>query len=57
MIVEGAKFILRSDLSGKLASLVDTSWCPEFGIEMHNKMLELEFDKSQIDIVFTWSES
>ena len=54
--VEGAMFILHSDLTGKAASLVDSSWYPEFGVEMPNKMLELKFERPQLDIVFTWSK-
>jgi hypothetical protein len=49
-------FILHSDLTGKVASLVDSSWYPEFGVEMPNKMLELQFEQPQLDIVFTWSK-
>ena len=55
--IEGPKFILHSNLSGKIASLVDSSWYPEFGVEMPNKMLELQFEKPKLDIVFTWSKN
>ena len=54
--IEGTEFILHSDLTGKVASLVDSSWYPEFGVEMPNKMLELQFEQPQLDIVFTWSK-
>ena len=54
--IEGTEFILHSDLTGKVASLVDSSWYPEFGVEMSNKMLELQFEQPQLDIVFTWSK-
>jgi len=55
--IEGPRFILRSDLTGNLASLVDSSWYPEFGLEVPNKMLELQFEKPQLDIKFTWSKN
>lgn len=54
--IEGSKFILHSDLTGKVALLVDSSWYPEFGVEMPNKILELQFEQPQIDVVFTWSK-
>ena len=54
--IEGSEFILHSDLIGKVASLVDSFWYPEFGVEMRNKMLELQFEQPQLDIVFTWSK-
>jgi uncharacterized heparinase superfamily protein len=54
--IECTEFILHSDLTGKVASLVDSSWYPEFGVEMPNKMLELQFEQPQLDIVFTWSK-
>ena len=57
LIIEGEEFILHSDLKGKFASLVDSFWHPEFGLEVPNKMLMLEFDKNQLDIEFTWSKN
>jgi uncharacterized heparinase superfamily protein len=55
--IEGAEFILHSDLTGKLASLIDSFWYPEFGVEKHNKMLELQFEQPHLDIAFTWSKN
>jgi len=54
--VEGSQFILHSDLRGLITSLEDSSWYHEFGVEIPNKMLELQFEKPKIDIVFTWSK-
>ena len=54
--IEGTEFILHSDLTGKVVSLIDSSWYPEFGVEMPNKMLELQFEQPKLDIVFTWSK-
>lgn len=54
--IKGTEFILQSDLTGKVASLVDSFWYPEFGVEVPNKMLELQFEQSQLDIVFKWSK-
>ena len=45
--IEGTEFILHSNLKGKVASLVDSFWYPEFGLEVPNKMLLLDFDKNQ----------
>ena len=55
--IEGAEFVLHSNLKGKLASLVDSYWYPEFGMEVPNKMLLLEFNKKQLDIQFAWSKN
>jgi len=52
--VEGPKFILHSDLTGKAASLVNSSWYPEFGLELSNKALEVKFNDNQIEILFAW---
>jgi len=55
--IEGADFTLHSDLKGRVASLVDSFWYPEFGLEVPNKMLLLDFDSNQLDIHFTWSKN
>ena len=35
--VKGKDFVLRSDLTGETASLVDSHFYPEFGLEIPNK--------------------
>ena len=55
--IEGADFILHSNLKGKDAALVDSFWHPEFGVEVPNKMLLLDFNKNQLDIQFAWSKN
>ena len=55
--IEGTEFILHSNLKGKVASLVDSFWHPEFGAEVPNKMLLLNFNKNQLDIEFIWSKN
>ena len=54
--VKGENFILYSDLTGNIASLNTSSWHPEFGVEIPNKMLELQFEQPELNIVFTWSK-
>ena len=54
--VKGENFILHSDLTGNVASLTTSSWHPEFGVEIPNKILELQFEQPQLDIVFKWSK-
>ena len=56
LIVKGSKFVLRCDLTGKVASLVDSSWHCEFGIEMPNRLLEVQFENSELEILFTWAD-
>lgn len=53
--VQGSKFILFSDLTGRMASLVNSAYHPEFGVEIPNKVLVLQFESSHLDIDFTWS--
>ena len=55
--IEGTDFILHSNLKGKVASLVDSFWHPQFGVEVPNKMLLLDFDENQLDIQFAWSKN
>jgi uncharacterized heparinase superfamily protein len=55
--IEGEEFILHSDLKGKVASLNDSFWYPEFGLEVPNKMLLLDFEKKSLDIQFAWSKN
>lgn len=54
LIVKGPNFILHSDLTGKIMSLGDSSWYPEFGLEVPNKVLEVQFEESNLEIMFTW---
>jgi len=55
--IEGTDFILHSNLNGKISSLVDSFWYPEFGLEVPNKMLLLDFDINQLDVQFSWSKN
>ena len=54
LVVKGQTFILQSDLRGKTALLGDSSWYPEFGLEVPNKVLEVQFEESTLGIMFTW---
>ena len=53
--VEGKKFVFFSDLNGYLASIVDSFWYPEFGLKIPNKVLQLNFQGSKLDVAFTWT--
>ena len=54
LIVKGPNFVMHSDLTGKIISLDDSSWYPEFGLEVPNKVLEVQFEESNLEIMFTW---
>ncbi len=56
LIIKGKGFTIHSNLEGKVISLNDSFWYPEFGLEVPNKMLEIHFDKNQSNIEFTWSK-
>ena len=55
LVIKGADFVMNSNLVGKSASIVDSFWYPEFGISISNKVLEIEFEDSHVEIIFTWS--
>ena len=58
LVVKGPTFILHSDLRGKIVSLGDSSWYPEFGLEVPNKVLEVQFEGSTLrNYRFTWKKS
>jgi len=54
LLVIDSDFILRTDLSGQLANLVESSWHPEFGVSIPNKVLEIDFQGSHLATTFTW---
>ena len=53
--VIGPDFIIKSNLVGMNASLNDSYWNPQFGISIPNKVLEIEFKKNYLEIVFNWN--
>jgi uncharacterized heparinase superfamily protein len=55
--VKGPQFTLDCDLTGKVASLVNSFWYPKFGVEIPNKVLEITFKTSQLEIEFTWTNN
>ena len=57
LIVKGINFVLTSDLTGNLASIVDATWHPEFGMTKSNQALELEFDSERLKVNFSWTYS
>lgn len=54
LFVSGRGFSLKSDLSGKVARLVDSTWHPEFGVVMKNKVLEIDVGSSNLVTSFNW---
>ena len=55
LIIKGTGFILNCDLEGRAARLIDSFWYPEFGVAIANKMLEIDFEESHMNIEFRWS--
>ena len=53
--LEGSDFTLQSNMKGKLATLENSTWHPQFGIEIPNKVLEIEFENNHEEILFTWA--
>tara|TARA_B100000925_G_C22005346_1_gene473384 strand:+ start:87 stop:1721 length:1635 start_codon:yes stop_codon:yes gene_type:complete len=56
LIIKGARFVLNCNLKGKLFLLKDSFYYPEFGLRVPNKMLELQFEKNNLGITFSWSK-
>ena len=52
--VEGPKFVLHSDLTSQDCSLENSYWYPEFGVELPNKVLEINFTNEQLAVTFEW---
>ena len=52
LIIKGTGFILNCDLEGRAARLIDSFWYPEFGVAIANKMLEIDFEESHMNIEF-----
>ena len=52
--VEGPKFVLHSDLTSQDCSLENSYWYPEFGVELPNKVLEINFTSKQLVVTFEW---
>jgi len=55
LTVVGEGFMLTSDLTGKKASLFESVWHPEFGVELPNKVLLIELARKQGNISFIWA--
>ena len=53
--IKGKNFIMTSNLVGKSAFICDSTWHPEFGVSVPNKVLEVEFDTNQLEIIFKWT--
>jgi uncharacterized heparinase superfamily protein len=56
LLVSGKAFNLRSDLTGKKASLLDACWHPQFGIDIPNKMLLIDLLGNETETIFDWTE-
>jgi uncharacterized heparinase superfamily protein len=55
LLIIGSDFVMSSKLIGKSVSISDSFWHPEFGISIPNKVLEIEFESSEVEVIFTWS--
>jgi uncharacterized heparinase superfamily protein len=56
MRVEDKNFKLESDMKGKIMTIADSFWCPEFGLEIPNKVLEVLFEGETLEITFNWEK-
>ena len=49
--VEGHHFVLQSDFTGKRALLKNSYWYPEFGVEVPNKVIEVQFEGCELETI------
>lgn len=52
--VRGPNFVMHSDLTSQDCSLENSYWYPEFGSELPNKVLEIDFTSEQLVVKFEW---
>ena len=52
--VQGSTFLLCSDLTNHVCTLRNSFWYPEFGLEVPNKVLEIEFTTGELELTFGW---
>jgi uncharacterized heparinase superfamily protein len=57
LTIAGEDFILKSDLTGKKASLFESIWHPAFGVNLVNKGLLIEFAQKNETISFIWTST
>jgi len=55
--IEGGDFVITSDLTGKVASICDSDWHPEFGVTKRNKVLQVGFFTDRLELIFVWTRS
>jgi uncharacterized heparinase superfamily protein len=56
LMVIGRSFYLRCNLKDKNASLSDSLWHPQFGIDIPNKLLVLDIISNKTEIIFEWQQ-
>ena len=54
LMIIGKAFILKSDLKDKNASLYDSHWHPQFGVDIPNKVLLIDITSHETHIIFEW---
>ena len=52
--VEHSNFVLQSDLRNEECSLQNSFWYPEFGLEIANKVLEIDLESKELEVTFEW---
>ena len=45
---------LKCNLDGIQYSVLDSLWSPQFGIQLPNKVLEINFESKNIETIFSW---
>lgn len=57
LMVRGKNFLMKSNLKGIQANLMHAEWYPEFGLIKKNKVLEVNYKSSIMQLRFKWSKS
>jgi hypothetical protein len=54
LLINGRSFSMKCNLKNQNASLLNTFWHPEFGVEVPNKLLVIEINNKKTQICFEW---
>ena len=55
--IEGSQFSLISNTENLLVTVNDSVWCPQFGLQIPNKVIEIQQKSAKSKILFTWENT
>lgn len=55
--IEGSEFFLTANTENLLVTIDDSVWCPQFGLQVPNKVIEIKQRSEKLKIVFIWGNT